>query len=86
MGYDKHIDVKLGKISRCCGCRCPFGTKEEPCWGDVNVVDETPDGEGGWDWVHACEGHQYTASGGEYLEPETDEDKATLRENDEDIE
>ena len=46
----------MGPIDRCCGLACVWGTPEEPCWGDVIVVDEEDRGDY-WEYVHACEGH-----------------------------
>lgn len=34
----------------------------EPCWGDVKVVDEVSTGDD-WIYVYACEGHADIASG-----------------------
>ncbi len=37
-----------------CGCDCGWldGYPDQPCWGQVEVVEATPD-----QWVHACQGH-----------------------------
>jgi len=43
----------------CCGDDCSFNwhaTEEEPCWGDVEVIDEIYS-ETDWSWIHACQGH-----------------------------
>lgn len=29
----------------------------EPCWGEVNAIDEIDWGDGEYSWVHCCEGH-----------------------------
>jgi len=44
---------------RCCvGGECDFkSTPEQPCWGEVNAVDEIEGGDGEYWWVHACQGH-----------------------------
>ena len=43
----------------CCGEDCEFYGKnpKEPCWGQVNVVDEIEIGDGDYKWIHECEGH-----------------------------
>jgi hypothetical protein len=73
------------KIDRCCNCHCPYGTKEYPCWGHVAVVDEIETEDGLWEWIHTCEGHANFPSGGEYVKSEDNDDRSTLRDNDEDI-
>lgn len=57
----------------CCGSDCFFfwsSTKEDPCWGEVEVIGEecTDDYSDCW-WIHACQGHKdmyYTYDKGEY--------------------
>ena len=43
----------------CCGEDCIFYGKnpKEPCWGQVDVVDEIETVDGDWEWIHECEGH-----------------------------
>jgi hypothetical protein len=46
----------------CCGSDCYSmysATPEEPCWGDVEAIDEqcTEDYEDCW-WIHGCQGHK----------------------------
>jgi hypothetical protein len=75
-------------IKYCCNCPCPFGSDEEPCWGDVFVVDEDliydEDGEIiDSSWVHTCEGHcEITSTGGKYI-PCPEDKLDTLRSSDE---
>lgn len=59
----------MGPIDRCCGLACTWGTPEEPCWGDVVVVDEEALGDDDWFWVHACEGHVDRHIGLSYIYP-----------------
>ena len=44
-----------------CGCGDDCGmlnmNKDEPCYGQVDVVDEVEIGKDDWMWVHMCEGH-----------------------------
>lgn len=43
-----------------CGAACDFSdesTDAEPCWGDVDAVDEVQCAEDEYYFVHACEGH-----------------------------
>jgi hypothetical protein len=41
-----------------CGVDCDFlGTSEVPCQGQVKAVEEEQQGDGSWEWVHACEVH-----------------------------
>jgi hypothetical protein len=64
------------KVSECCGADCDLlGCREnEPCWGEVDVVDEccTEDYSDCW-WVHACEGHRDTVTDGKAYIPEPKE-------------
>lgn len=48
-------DFRLPSYRPCseCGVDCNFGSKDEPCWGDVTVVSDFGDEEE----IHACEGH-----------------------------
>lgn len=42
-----------------CGATCPFGDEEDPCEGQVNVIDEIDlGGDCGWAWIHACVKHE----------------------------
>lgn len=44
----------------CCGDDCfKLWDEDEPCWGDVEVIDEqcTEDYSDCW-WIHACQGHK----------------------------
>jgi len=60
------------KQASCCyHCDCDYldTNDNEPCWGEVEVVDEiyyedAPDYGG---WVHLCEGHQAKYNDGKYL-------------------
>lgn len=53
----------------CCGADCyRLGKKtDEPCWGRVIVIEEEETAVSGWQWVHACRGHEETYQGGAYL-------------------
>lgn len=75
----------------CCWADCfkfYSNTKDDPCWGDVEVVGEecTADYEDCW-WIHACQGHKdidyYYLSGNYRQEPKDDngvvEDNRTAR-------
>jgi hypothetical protein len=44
--------------SSCCGAHCfrYKGYPDEPCWGEVEVIEEEMDGDDWW-WIHACQGH-----------------------------
>jgi hypothetical protein len=46
------------KSAPCCGDECIYlgDNPDQPCWGQVMVVDEAGSVENHW-WVHACEGH-----------------------------
>lgn len=40
-----------------CGSDCmSIDKSEEPCWGEVNAIDEINLGDD-WGWVHGCKGH-----------------------------
>ncbi len=60
---DKHYVLPsyiTGK--KCCEADCCFpGTEKEPCWGNVEAVEEEKytdeDGNEDWTWIHTCEGH-----------------------------
>jgi len=39
--------------------------EDEPCWGNVNAIDEVQEWID-WDWVHACQGHKAKYDGGDY--------------------
>ena len=57
----------------CCGADCyAFGSDaNEPCYGDVAVYDEVIHPEdGGYYWVHSCEGHWGCFGGAKYKEQE----------------
>ena len=46
---------------------------DEPCWGVIEVLDEIPDGEDDWVWLHTCSGHSDIYGGGRYKpEPNTE--------------
>ena len=59
----------------CCGDDCYFdhySTEAEPCWGNVEVIDEISS-ENDWWWVHACRGHinyDWTGAGKNVYIPE----------------
>ena len=42
----------------CCGGHCfRYGSgDDEPCWGDVEVIDNLYDDENE-EWLHSCKGH-----------------------------
>jgi hypothetical protein len=42
----------------CCGDDCFRFDDKEPCWGDVEVIDEIQIAEDDWGWIHACQGHK----------------------------
>jgi len=51
-----------------CGDDCfalPTEALNEPCWGQVEAVDEVHAGDD-WVWVHACQGHSDCYEGGKY--------------------
>ena len=53
----------------CCGSNCFKFDDDEPCWGDVEVIDEEWTEEDSW-WIHACQGHKsmwYDYYNGKYL-------------------
>lgn len=59
------------KQATCCsGIDCCFlgENPEQPCWGQVKVVDNEYDGDGGEIYIHCCEGHEGMTMGGEYIE------------------
>jgi len=45
--------------AECCapGHCVAHDTASEPCYGQVDVIDREYDDEGGYTWIHACEGH-----------------------------
>jgi len=51
-----------------CGAPCSFERDTEPCWGQINAVDEDYDDDGFYSWIHACEGHRQCSMGGPYIE------------------
>jgi hypothetical protein len=53
--------------SACCNADCYAldSYDDEPCWGNVYVVDETYTEDDHW-WHHACEGHADKWDGGKY--------------------
>jgi hypothetical protein len=54
-------------IKNCyCGAPCDFVRDDEPCWGDIDVVDEIVYDDD-YSWVHACEGHIYCSLGRPYI-------------------
>lgn len=58
----------------CCGHDCyAFGLDpKHPCWGPVQVIDESWDGSDYESFIHACSGHADAYDGnGKYIpEPE----------------
>lgn len=54
------------RSSECCNADCHLGTVTEPCWGEVEVVDEEYD-EQDYYWVHACQGHKILWDGIPYV-------------------
>jgi len=57
------------EIKNCyCGAPCDFEKEDEPCWGDINAVDEVYDDDGYYEWIHACEGHRQCSMGGPYIQ------------------
>lgn len=57
---------------KCCGADCAYlGVGQGTCWGNVDVVDEELEYEGGEIvdsyWIHACDGHAETRDGGRYI-------------------
>lgn len=60
---------------QCCSyARCHFGSKDEPCWGVVDVVAEEYAESDYW-WIHACDGHWNTYEGGAYIKSDKPEDQ-----------
>ena len=58
-------DAKMPKaeLPSCCGSDCGWAdTEGEPCWGEIDVIEEVFDGV----WVHACTGHHDVYDGGVY--------------------
>jgi hypothetical protein len=53
------LELKSYKPSTCCGAECfrYKGYPDEPCWGQVTVIEEETAGDDQW-WIHACQGHQ----------------------------
>jgi hypothetical protein len=54
-----------------CGAKCAWaGVAEEGdspvCWGRVSVIDDVEEGDGGWTYIHACDGHAPIWDGGEF--------------------
>lgn len=56
------------KKSECCGANCDLLDcyDDQPCWGEVDVIDEDWT-EDDWWWVHACEGHRLYREGTAYI-------------------
>ena len=52
----------------CCNADCTMLDVDdaEPCWGDVEVIDEDWCDEDWW-WVHACQGHLRCRRDGVYV-------------------
>lgn len=50
-----------------CGASCMYaGLADEPCWGEVDVLEESDDFD--WTWIHFCQGHAERVRGeGEYV-------------------
>jgi hypothetical protein len=58
---------KLDSYKPCdCGDDCDYAKDNEPCWGEVHVVQEIT-WEDGWDYEHACEGHSNCCFFGSYI-------------------
>lgn len=57
----------------CCGDACyKLGDNpNQPCWGNVAVIDEVELEDGDYAWVHACRGHEDYYYGGEYKQEVT---------------
>lgn len=45
------------KTCQGCDADCPHDSDEEPCWGEVKVIDEIYTDDDYY-WVHCCEGHE----------------------------
>lgn len=60
--------------AECCNAECPHDREDEPCWGEVEVIDEHYTEDDSW-WVHACQGHKGVYEGHPY-EPEVQEKSA----------
>lgn len=56
-------------------CSAHPSTEQEPCWGEVRVAGDIPDGEGGFMWIHMCEGHIGQPDGDPYAPSNRDEDR-----------
>lgn len=66
------------KQADCCrGVDCVLldAYDDQPCWGQVTVVDEDYT-EDDWWWVHACEGHAQHRDGVTYIPEGKDADLA----------
>ena len=58
----------MKEIKYCyCGASCFFEKSDEPCYGEVETVDETYSEDGDYDWIHACQGHINCFMGGPYI-------------------
>ena len=85
--YPTHLVPGFGYINMkspsyrqavCCpGTDCTFldHNPDEPCWGQVDIAEETYDEDMGSIWVHACQGHmEYWY--GEYI-PESNNEQTS---------
>lgn len=56
-------------IKNCyCGAPCDFEKDDEPCWGEINAVDNVFNEEIDlYNWIHACKGHEHCSLGGPYI-------------------
>lgn len=58
---------QCNRVKPCgCGATCDWAwaaEDTEPCWGSVSAVDELECGDGDYQWVHACSGHEAQAVG-----------------------
>jgi hypothetical protein len=54
----------------CCNSDCYAldcnKNQDEPCWGDVEVIDEIVYDDD-WSWIHACQGHKSCWEGKPYI-------------------
>ena len=50
-----------------CGASCYFEKSDEPCWGEVEAIDEYYSDDGDYEWIHACQGHKNCSFGSKYI-------------------
>jgi len=53
---------KSKSYKTCCSCdahclRSDDATEQQPCWGEVDAIDEIPSTDDDWTWLHGCQGH-----------------------------